>query len=111
MPSSGVFWLIDDKLLAFSYMIDATEGLSKSGTNYNHKLLWESVRPTDCSKAFDYYPRGRVEIRKKGAVVFMSPHIGTEYVPKIMECFDLTEKPRIHYDGSRHYRCHLDAEN
>ena len=111
MVSAGVFWLIDDKLLAISYMIDATEGLSKSGTNYNHKFLWESVRPANCSKAFDYYPRGRVEIRKKGAVVFMSPHIGTEYVPKIMECFGLTEKPRIHYDGSRHYRCHLDAEN
>ena len=70
MPSSGVFWLIDDKLLAISYMIDATEGLSKSGTNYNHKLLWESVRPTDCSKAFDYYSRKCIKtVPKKRSLI------------------------------------------
>ena len=108
--NKGVFWLIDGELLAVPFKSDSPEGLSKSGTNYNHKLLWESVCPEGCREAFDHYPRGRVEQRKKGAVVFMSPHIGEEYLPKIMECFGLTEQPRIHYDGSRHYQCLLDKE-
>ena len=108
--TSGVFWLINGELLAIPFVAGATEGLAKSGSNYNHRLLWASVRPAGCSEAFDYYPRGRVELRPKGAVIFMSPHIGEEFVPKIMECFGLSSPPRIHYDGSRHYRCHLDGE-
>ena len=27
-------------------------------------------------------------------------YFGEEYVPKIMECFDLSAPPRIHYDGN-----------
>lgn len=37
---------------------------SKDGTNYNHKILW-SLLPKSLTgnKPFDYFPRGRVEIR------------------------------------------------
>ena len=108
--AAGVFWLIGGELLAIPFVAGATEGLAKSGSNYNHRLLWESVRPAGCNKAFDYFPRGRVELREKVALVFMSPHIGAEHLPKIMEAFGLSTPPRIHYDGSRHYRCHLDHE-
>ena len=52
--NKGVFWLIDGELLAVPFLADAPEGLSKSGTNYNHKLLWESVRPEGCREAFDH---------------------------------------------------------
>ena len=41
----GVFWLIDNELLAVPYSDDMTEGLSKSGDNYNHSLLWDLVKP------------------------------------------------------------------
>ena len=52
--NKGVFWLIDGELLAVPFKSDSPEGLSKSGTNYNHKLLWESVRPEGCREAFDH---------------------------------------------------------
>ena len=65
-PKRGVFWLVDGKLLVCIYDDAATAGLAKSGDNYNHRLLWEHVKPRKCNKPFDYYPRGRVEVSNKG---------------------------------------------
>ena len=36
----GVFWLIDEELLAVPYDDSSSVGIAKSGNNYNHKLLW-----------------------------------------------------------------------
>ena len=68
----GVFWIIDDKLYAVPYDETAAEGLAKNRTNSNHRLLWEHIRPKGSNKAFDYYPRGRVEYTPKGKpLIFM----------------------------------------
>ena len=107
----GVFWLIEGELLIALYDENATEGIAKSGDNYNHRLLWDHIKPAKCSKPFDYYPRGRVEISNKGKlVVYMNRNIGAEYIPDIMKGFGLSEEPMIHYDGSKHYKCHMDSE-
>ena len=111
-PKKGVFWLIDDsELLAFSFEEGETLGVSKSGTNYNHKLLWEHVKPRGCNKPFDYYPRGRVEISNRGKpIVYMNNNIGEDAIALIMQAFGLREMPMIHYDGSEHYQCYLDRQ-
>lgn len=110
IPKRGVFWLVDKgELLAFPYEDGETIGLSKSGNNYNHKLLWDHVKPRGCNKPYDYYPRGRVEISNKGKpIVYMNRNIGMDSIEMIMEAFDLQENPKVHYDGSEHYKCHLD---
>lgn len=105
----GVFWLIDGELLAVPFDENATLGIAKSGDNYNHRLLWDYVKPKKCNKSFDYYPRGRVEISNKGKpIIYMNINIGEEHIPRIMECFGLTERPIIHYDGSDHYKSYID---
>ena len=107
----GVFWLIDDKILAIPYEDGADVGIAKSGNNYNHRLLWEHVRPKKCNKAFDYYPRGRVEFSTKGKpIIYLNSNIGESYITDIMEKFGITETPKIHYDGSNHYKSHFDRE-
>ena len=106
----GVFWLIDDELLAFPFDGRYPEGIAKSGDTYNHKLLWDIVRPKGCRKPFDYYPRGRVELSGKGkAVIYMSPHIGQKYIDAIRRNFGLRGEVTVKYDNSRHYRCHSDG--
>lgn len=106
---TGVFWLIDGEILAIPYSNDATEGISKLGGNYNHRLIWESVKPRGCNKPYNYYPRGRVEISNKGKpLIYMNVNIGHEYILVIMEKFNLSEMPKIHYDGSEHYKSYLD---
>lgn len=106
----GVFWLLEDGvLLTCPFEEGEVIGLSKSGDNYNHKLLWEHIKPRGCNKPFDYYPRGRVEVSNKGKpIVYMNRNIGEDSINLIIEAFGLNEKPMIHYDGSEHYKCYLD---
>lgn len=107
----GVFWVVDGKLLAFPFREGDQVGVAKSGKTYNHKKLWETVRPKGCKEPFDYYPRGRVEVAKScnlSPVLYMSPHIPESLLPEIKAAFRLRQEPIIHYDHSVHYRCHLD---
>ena len=107
----GVFWLIEGKLLCFPFDENAEYGLAKSGKTYNHKLLWEHVRPAGCHVPFDYYPRGRVEIDGKGRpVVYMSPHIGAEHIAEVIKAFSISADPIVRIDGSRHYKSYLDVQ-
>ena len=108
-PSRGVFWLIEGYILAVPYTDKFQYGVAKSGNTYNHKLLWEYVRPPKCNKSFDYYPRGRVDFTTKGKpVIYMNANIDVSYIPQIMNEFALEEYPVIRIDGSNHYKCYLD---
>lgn len=109
--NNGVFWLIDDKIYAFPYDEKKyREAVSKSGSTYNHKKIWEYIRPKDCRESFDYYPRGRVVITRGNIpVIYMSPHIDEKHVNDIIELFNLQKEPIIKYDNSEHYKCHLDS--
>ncbi len=105
----GVFWLIEDEILAVPYDPTATHGIAKSGENYNHELLWEFVKPRKCRKPFNYYPRGRVEIDNKGRpVIYLNRNIDDRYIPVIKEKFGIEVTPRVHYDGSEHYKSSMD---
>lgn len=107
MIKRGVFWVVEGKLLAFPFGESATHGVAKSGNTFNHRLLWEHVKPVN--KPFDYYPRGRVEINAKGAaVIYMSPHVESSFIDEIKAAFEITTEPIVRYDHSEHYKCFLD---
>ena len=103
----GVFWIVEGELKAFVFEEGAEYGVAKSGKTFNHKLLWEQVKP--CNKPYNYYPRGREEYTAKGkAVVYMNPHVEEKYIAEIKAAFGITTEPEIRYDHSRHYKCCLD---
>ena len=105
----GVFWLVDGKLMAFPFNGKYPEGTAKSGDTYNHKKLWDIVRPKSCKKPFDYYPRGITELTNKGkAVIYMNVHIGEKYISEMKAAFEISGDVVIRYDHSRHYMCYLD---
>lgn len=105
----GIFWLVDDTLLAYPFDGSITQGIAKSGNTYNHRLLWEALHP--CGKPWNYYPRGRVERSPKGIpIIYMSPHIGRAWLPDICRAFHLTVTPIVRLDTSSHYHCYLDDE-
>lgn len=104
----GVFWIVDDELLAFPFMEDNI-GVAKSGVTYNHKKLWQYVKPKGCNKPYNYYPRGRVDFTNKGKpVIYMNPNIDDGFIPYIKSDFGLRENPVIRIDNSEHYKCYLD---
>ena len=81
---------------------------SKHGDNYNHKQTWERYVPAELrrGKPYNYYPRGRVEIKERGkAKIFLNPNIATdEIIAYIVEKFRLQHREvKVIADGSKHY--------
>ena len=107
-PTKGIFWLIDDELLAIPFEKGKyLNSVAKSGDTYVHKYLWREISYS--TAPYNYYPRGRVEINKSGKeFVYMNSNIGICYVNKIIIAFGLKSYPRIIYDNSMHYKCYLD---
>ena len=118
----GVFWITEAQLKQYFFRIPcnsmgditgATEYplCSKDGTNYNHKILW-SLLPKSLTgnKPFNYFPRGRVEIRNSKATVYLNPDINAEGIQSyIIGLFGLTKENgiksvRFISDGSNHYK-------
>ena len=109
IPSTGVFWVIDNKLVAFPFDTNDTFGVAKSGITYNHKKLWEHVKSKYKNKTYNYYPRGRVDFTNRGiAIIYMNPNIDDSFIPQIRQEFGIIEEPKIYYDYSDHYKCYLD---
>lgn len=96
----GIFWIRDDLPLNESVpycvlipcdidgYIEDTEQMkltAKSTSNHNHKVYWNCVMDGRLrnGKQFDYYPRGRVEIRK-GIVTIFANQI---YAPTKLKIF------------------------
>ena len=111
---NGIFWIIDDenKLLAYPFgSVDSFEGVAKSGNTYNHKRLWNELKPRGSKLTFNYYPRGRVDWDNKGRpVIYMNPNIDDSWLPSIKQEFGIrpSDNCKIQYDYSEHYKCHLD---
>lgn len=117
----GVFWvrsLSESDMIALRFLSDENGVLSDSNItskDINHKRLWERLDSVVTGGyPYNYYPRGRVELRHGKALIFCSPHICTEELKALItERFGLTSENGIKEvvlkaDGSAHYQCELD---
>lgn len=124
VPKKGIFWIADterlENNLPYVFKIDCNSDgevlsydlkfslNSKSGGNYNHKLVWENYldRQYKRNLPYNYFPRGRVEIKRGVATVFINPDIATEDVIEfIKEQFNLSNLTvKVVVDGSWHYK-------
>ncbi len=115
----GIFWLAGRKLLTVKVRCDGNGTAlepaafsAKSGENFNHRAEWAKLPKcvTD-GLPFDYWPRGRVEIKRGRATVFLHPSLNREPVlSMIRDTFRLDGSipVRVVSDGSAHYRCETD---
>lgn len=115
----GIFWILPTGVLTVTISCDSDGNIikplelllnAKTGTTYNHKLTWESIsKDITGGHSYNYYPRGRVEIRNNKAIIYLNPTIGENYIEDIKELFELGNiETVIKKDGSEHYRCSLD---
>ena len=123
----GIFWCIDfdtnhPRLIIVAIPCDrngvtneTVTFSAKSGESFNHKTKWSKLdKSITQGKPFNYYPRGRVEIRNGKATIFLNPDIHSEPVLRqIFDAFEIAANSglksiRIQRDGSWHYRyiCH-----
>jgi len=123
----GLFWVIPDndgeqRLLSFTAVCDsngiAVEGQpaynSKKGNSFAHERTWasaaENLPAKIRCKAWNFFPRGRVEIAKGIVTVYYNPTISewTEFEDSIRNEFELDgHLLRFVPDYSKHYNAHL----
>ena len=83
--------------------------LSKSGGNFNHKNAWNALpKSITDNKEYNYFPRGRAEIRNGKAIIFTN-YITEELKLKIIDAFYLSdgygiEQVIFKIDNSAHYK-------
>lgn len=119
----GIFWIYRDaagawKLLTVKALcerdgtaLQPVRYSSKSGENFNHKAEWKRLghKITD-GRPYNYYPRGRVEIRKGRITVYIPPSLFREdTLSVIFQEFGLNGEAagrsiRVKADGSAHYQ-------
>lgn len=108
----GAFWVIEEKLYVYPYgSVDYHGAIAKTKTTYNHEKLWNENNLNIFHKPYNYYPRGRVVINSRGKVIiYMNHYISVFMIKEIKKKFNLVTEPKVIYDGSAHYRCHLDNQ-
>ncbi len=119
----GVFWVIENKIVSEkkpcdelgNLIPDENERSQEEVWSNNHKKIWSELpRMVTRGKAYNYFPRGRVEIRKKKAIIFLNPCICHDrIIPKIKAEFGLNKNESLYdilvkADGSRHYKCYCE---
>lgn len=125
--SRGIFWVLADTIeeigtaeIFYMPIYCSRDGIpfeketfnSKKGNSFNHKATWKMLsRETTKGKAFDYYPRGRVEIARNKATIWLNGNILSR-VNDIKRLFGLNGAQigtiQVKEDGSKHYECHFD---
>lgn len=85
---------------------------SADGRSFNHKVSWRTLpKSLTAGKPFDWYPRGRTELRNGVAYLYCNPILCTDALKTwATEMFGLTEQNgvkeiRLMPDHSNHYRC------
>ena len=128
--SKGIFWIKDldnyEDSVVVKVEVNASGEVaaagtlslnSKKGDNYNHKKTWEQLSKKETNnKPFDYYPRGRVEIKNGKAIIYANPNIcGEKLIEWCKDTFGLCEDNGLEIiickpDYSEHYKCYLDRK-
>ena len=92
------------------YPLEGVTFSSKSGENYNHKTEWNKISEINRNKRpYNYYPRGRVEIKKGKIKIYANPVIICDEEARglIVKTFELKEwENEIKWiaDNSKHYQ-------
>ena len=86
---------------------------SKNGCSNTHKASWWTVTAgrKDLRRIpWNHFPRGRVEISRGRALVFLNPRIlgCGNYLERIMETFGIAcLDVKVKIDNSAHYQCSI----
>ncbi len=115
----GLFWLVENDILVAFKTACNTDGQpddpqlpynSRKGDSFTHKATWKEAahnQPRGIrSKAWNYYPRGRVEIRSGKITVYHNPMLADPaFEQRIIDEFELLgHSVRFVPDYSRHYK-------
>jgi len=113
-PMKGPFWAIKEIILTYDGRADSEKWEIKCypvsiqiKPTPSHKDIWKKVCGEYKYRSWNYFPRGRVEINGKTAVVYANPecYSNPELIPQLIEKYNLEHIDLIcKIDNSAHYR-------
>lgn len=127
----GIFWIVDldniDNNRNYCFKIpsdvygnpidDTLDLNAKSGSTYNHKLVWDNLsRKLTKGKPYNYFPRGRIEFHNGIAKIFLNGNINREdVIDFLISEFNIVphngiKNIKVIEDNSSHYLCNLDDD-
>ena len=78
---------------------------SKDGNNYVHRYAWLMLpKNLTKNKPFDYYPRGRVEIKHKEALLYINPILNEERIINYLKQEFCLAEVKVILDFHEHYK-------
>ena len=99
----GLFWYVDGELLCFP-----VSGAEVDTVGNNHRRFWKTLpHSLTGGMSYNYFPRGRGELRYGKALVYLHPTLCTPGIyARIRHAFSLPDEMQLSLkaDGSRHYR-------
>ena len=99
----GLFWYVGGELLCFP-----VSGAEVDTVGNNHRRFWKTLpHSLTGGMSYNYFPRGRVELRYGKALVYLHPTLCTPGIyARIRHAFSLPDEMQLSLkaDGSRHYR-------
>lgn len=94
---------VDGELLCFPVSGDEADTVGN-----NHRRFWKTLpHSLTVGMPYNYFPRGRVELRHGKAVVYLHPSLCTPGIDiRIRLAFSLPDEVPLPFkaDGNRHYR-------
>ena len=96
----GPFWVAGEEIL--SYPVEVSTQPPPS-----HKEIWKFVNKKYKRKPWNYFPRGRVEIRNQKAIIFANPDcfVYENFENEIRNKFELENiQINLKADNSAHYQ-------
>ena len=119
----GIFWVLaeSEKDIRLENLIcirqkyddvfsEYADYIAKNSTAFNHERDWEMFsKEFTRKKPYNYYPRGRVEVEKGKATVWMNGNI-LSLAEDVIDVFGLNALAAVtvREDGTHHYKCHFD---
>lgn len=107
MPSEGIFWIINNKLIAFDNYVDTT---GRQFENIEHNKIWDEIKHMYKVNGkivdYNYFPRGRVmvnPIRKNDIFSHYDIYI---YIDKCINNNDIIEEIKYHFNLNKP-SCHI----
>lgn len=97
----GLFWYVDGELLCFPI-----SGAEVDTVGNNHRRFWETLpHSLTCGMSYNYFPRGRVELRHGKALVYLHPSLFTpEIDTRIRLAFSLPDEVPLSFKAAASWR-------
>ena len=99
----GLFWYMDVELLCFP-----VSGAEVDTVGNNHRRLWKTLpHSLTGGMPYNYFPRGRVELRHGKTLAYLHPTLCTPGIyARIRHAFSMPDEVPLSFkaDGSRYYR-------